>query len=376
MSRHRPPALPEQIVYVGPSRTDWRPEEVPGLRRELVEHFAPDGPGVTYFRNCIIGGMQPLRPRHLALGPAAAWLAARERAAMSDAVLRYVDHDLCDLVEAAAPAMPLFAPHPSDLPGPSGFVVFARPIADLPPRDVDHVFDRLAHLDPRMGEDPVTRAVAHAAEGFGTQIIAASWGPVQALDLDRQAVGRWPAGGLWMSFYAGTRVQDGSAPITIDEELAFAWRPDGAPADRYKLPDVAGRAPGWTRLVFAAFILSKQQDVTASDTLRTGRPERRRTARAGLPERDVVVVRLRVRPPAAGAPRPAGTGRGPLTERVPVGGYWRNQWYPTLDDHRPKWVKGHFRGPKDAPIRSYDRVTILDARRHADDTTPADIPKH
>ena len=42
-----------------------------------------------------------------------------------------------------------------------------------------------------------------------------------------------------------------------------------------------------------------------------------------------------------------------------VRGHWRNQWYPSRNDHRPIWIDPHFAGPEDKPLLGGERVNVL-----------------
>jgi hypothetical protein len=44
-----------------------------------------------------------------------------------------------------------------------------------------------------------------------------------------------------------------------------------------------------------------------------------------------------------------------------VGGHWRNQWYPSIDDHRQIWINPYIKGPDDKPF--VPRDTVWDFRR-------------
>jgi hypothetical protein len=35
-----------------------------------------------------------------------------------------------------------------------------------------------------------------------------------------------------------------------------------------------------------------------------------------------------------------------------VRGHWRQQWYPSLGRHQPKWITPHVKGPSDAPLKT------------------------
>jgi hypothetical protein len=313
--------------------------DVAGLRRELADWYGgPQGRQMYY--NAIVMGHQALRPAGTP-ERAAAELAATETRRLREANLWYVDQDLCALLNAAHPSMPPFAPRPQDLPAQVGFVVFAEPIA-IYPASVAHstdLTDAMADTFPDGGDS--FRAISDKLAQDHPEIIAVSWGPVDNP--------HWSAGGLWMSFYAASqdigeiltdpaearRARAMLPPLTVDNEAALAWRPDGTPVDGYQLSvnmHTSGTI-GWARLVFAAFQLAAQANLADTDPLATPRPERRRTDRAGLPPRDVRIIRLRRGiAQAAGDTSEPGTGRD-WRHRWIVRGHWRNQWYPS--PHRP-----------------------------------------
>jgi hypothetical protein len=39
-----------------------------------------------------------------------------------------------------------------------------------------------------------------------------------------------------------------------------------------------------------------------------------------------------------------------------VRGHWRQQWYPSIQDHRPVWIAPHRKGPEDAPMLGGEKV--------------------
>ena len=91
-----------------------------------------------------------------------------------------------------------------------------------------------------------------------------------------------------------------------------------------------------------------QQQVTVHEGNRLPRPERRRAERTGL-QSDVVVVRLR----HAKLEPEHGSGEPNEVEwscRWMVKGHWRNQYYPSIKDHRQVWINSHVKGPEDAPL--------------------------
>lgn len=334
--------------------------DVPALRRDLADWYGgPQGP--LFYLTAIQHGHQPIRPPGPPAG-VARQLAATETGRLREGDLWYIDEDLCALVAAAHPSMPAFVPRPEDLPSRVGFVVFAEPIAMYPGEDSrnDAAVATEARGDRRVLE------VADRLYQQDVQIVAASWGPISGLS--------WPAGGLWMSFYAPSslgnvvdaetarRARAVAPPLSVDNEAMVAWRPEGAPADTYLLHGQQGEGQTtlhWARLLFATFQLAAQANLAETEETRTPRPERRRTERAGLPARDVRIARLRrgVTGAAAGG---AGGGRE-WRHRWIVRGHWRQQWYPSLGDHRPRWIHPYPKGPEGAPLLGGDKVTVVGA---------------
>ncbi|GAI71048.1 unnamed protein product [marine sediment metagenome] len=39
-----------------------------------------------------------------------------------------------------------------------------------------------------------------------------------------------------------------------------------------------------------------------------------------------------------------------------VGGHWRNQWYPSKHEYRPKYIASYIKGPEDKPLRNPGRL--------------------
>jgi hypothetical protein len=46
--------------------------------------------------------------------------------------------------------------------------------------------------------------------------------------------------------------------------------------------------------------------------------------------------------------------------RWTVRGHWRNQWYPSRQEHRPVWINAHVKGPDSAPLHTGQTVHLLD----------------
>ena len=142
------------------------------------------------------------------------------------------------------------------------------------------------------------------------------------------------------------------------------------------------RLPGvslfhWTKLPYGADITHEPEDnllpiVVAfwrfvgetwidSRHMDPGRPARKRNARAGRPEAEIRVIRLRKAEHARTRRAPDEEPDEPLwSHRWIVEGHWRNQWYPSMQAHRPKWIPRHVKGPDHLPLIVKDTVFSVD----------------
>jgi hypothetical protein len=346
--------------------------DVPGLRHQLVDYYSGPG-GCNYFARALALDRQPMRPPGHDLEVAARQLTDAELGRVRDGDLWYVDEDLCDLIDAAFPTMPAFAPEPQDLPSQAAFAVFARPIA-VRDSSNDYGLGELTAAMTEHGNADLRRMAATNLESV-TKIVAVSWGPSPSWYQPPV----WTRGGVWLSFYSDNtefraglpahiraKVAGSLPDLTVDNEAGVGWRPDGAPAADYSFPEPdpdpdGGTTIDWARLVFATFQLAAQTNLSDIAVRRPGRAERRRAERAGLEERDVHVVKLRASLTAERDSEPGAEGTREWRHRWVVRGHWRNQWYPSKDDHRPKWIAPYLKGPTDAPLLGGERVNTATA---------------
>jgi hypothetical protein len=370
--------------------------DVPMWRRELTDWYASNG--ADYYEQMIRFGRQQIRPP----GPpeqVARFLAEQEMGRLRDADLWFIETDTCELVNASHETMPPFAPVPSDLPSQRGFALFAEPVMLRDPIEetgVEQVIEHLSLMDAdqspatvieamagQMGKDPQDQErirrwlgglcgvdlheVSEKIRSERIEILGVSWSPWSPRMLANDSM--FPSGGVWMSFYSASNLDRAiSDPqllarcrtivpkLIVDNEAVVPWYPGEGENEAFLLPMSAETTYGWARLVFATFRLGAQRGLCEQAKHRTERPERRRTARAQLPERDVMVLRLRR---SEHDPQvQVGVGRE-YTCRWPVRGHWRQQWYPSVQDHRPIWINQHIKGPDDAPLRGGERVTMI-----------------
>lgn len=393
--------------------------DVPAIRRTTLEWLANSGP--SFYELMIELGKQPIRPS----GPnryVAEILASAEAFRIRNADLWFFEPDLCELLSASHQSMPSFIPTPMDLPSQTGFAMFANPMTVRPgvspdalnnavlsrlAGNMDHsqemiIYNLVTDVVKASGEDVdvaldnLSTAIINARPGCQradlvrelraayevdritpetitseqVEIYGVSWSPMAPMPMGR-GEGAGSAGGTWFSFYSRTRfdlidpalVQKTRMVMPeylVDNEAVVPWQPPGADPTSYALPSTGATTWGWARLVFAAFRLAAQTGLVEQETMRTPRAERRRTERQGLPERDVRVARIR-RTTASGDP---GTSAGrEYLHRWVVRGHWRNQWYRSVEAHRPIWISPHVKGPDDAPLIGGERVTTIGVPR-------------
>ncbi len=114
----------------------------------------------------------------------------------------------------------------------------------------------------------------------------------------------------------------------------------------------------WGLAVFAAAMLFLHQGLAvAGPPERVDRHARKRVERAGWrPEPVVRVIRLRrvhTTPHDQHEPEDVAWAC-----RWVVRGHWRQQWFPSVQAHRPLWIAPHVKGPEDKPMKA-PRSTVF-----------------
>jgi hypothetical protein len=300
-------------------------------------------------------------------------LTAIQLEALRSAEPVYVSEDVTTLIDKARETFQPEKLLPGDVFCPRGFMVFPRPILidDMPPTP-HNPFRATPHPDLGHGYIPV-RAI--------------SWMPLHNEDLS--------AGSYWISYYVAVDdefdladrwgvpsrfdMDDKTlAPLTGDElearraharhlmplSLVHMWqwswgegwgewddpeRYDVMPDDSYE--QMRERAKQQLALIQVTWRLAAQLVTTVE------RPIRqlwRDANRKGIKHKDVTVIRLRRS--REGYVPPEGDGEGHLTYQFVVRGHWRNQWYPSLKDHRQVWIAPYVKGPEGTELRLTERA--------------------
>jgi hypothetical protein len=200
----------------------------------------------------------------------------------------YVASEISELLEVAAPSLPLTDWMTSDLLVPEGFALFANPL-------------RLE----REGEEVAVGALSWLLIDDPPEVLAISYQ-------------RSPGGDLW--------------PITV------AYVPFDDP-DRHGVPE-------WELRRLQTLWRLMNQRILVAEKTPTDRAARRRAKWREI--RTLIVVTLR-RAKRRGD-EAVDHGGVDWTHRWLVGGHWRNQWYPSRQRHEPRWIGTYVKGPEGKPF--------------------------
>lgn len=375
-----------------------RPQDVALNRRQQIQWL--EERGQSFFEHTIQIGTQSLYPQAGVRGEridiSASTLVEEERRRLSNAKMWYIDKNTCELVSTAYGNMPPFQPQRHDLPSRNGFVVFDQPImAKELEIDRTNFYDEVIQILLKdlgitledlgikteeetknltylmvnhtetatnlMGLDQETRAYVHNYIDRAKKIDNLDDGIIQigGMSWGDHTLGKH-CDGTWITFYALTALTNRTGTQTIDfcnitrlqliieGELFIDWM-DG---------ERVGGGPesyDWFKMLLVTFRLASQKNLCSETVERTSRAERRRCKHDGFGCSDIRVVRLRHSQRSTGT---AGGGRE-YSCRWRVAGHWRQQWYPSVEDHRPIWIMDHIKGPEDKPFRGGDRVKIV-----------------
>lgn len=293
-----------------------QPAQIPEIRAQLRAWYSTDF-GKEHL--AYIGGTQPA--------------AARTRDALAGADLFYISEEMADLVTHAAPSMPDYVLTARDLPSPAGFMYSPRPLFEV-------------ELGPIMPEPAGIHAVA--------------WHPVTMTRVEDD--GRtmpWEAVELaclldrdMLPMPRGIAAQHprlcqftGTAAWPLNDDLSYEL--DELPEDR-DLSEM--RTP--LSMLKTAWILM-QQPIAAQETVQAIRASRRRIQRLGSEPSPVRVIKLRRASRSFGG---TGSPSREYQHQWIVRGHWRQQWYASVQDHRPVWIAPHLQGPEDAPLLGGEKV--------------------
>jgi hypothetical protein len=230
----------------------------------------------------------------------------------------YWDATTCELVTATALQMPPMTLRPEDLIVPFGFCWFARPL----PLAVPDGFPRsLPLVGYAWGEVP----------GRGVMLMPFSPSPKRHSGAPTQLT-------MW---------EYGHSFEQLAESVTNLARKDAHLKDR---EIQAVRRVEQMRYI-AACTVFMQQRILTQHTERADRSTRRRLDRAGWThDPEIKVIRLR----RASSSPSSESGHEPVewTCQWVVSGHWRQQFYPSTNEHRPVFVLPYIKGPEGLPLKA------------------------
>lgn len=114
--------------------------------------------------------------------------------------------------------------------------------------------------------------------------------------------------------------------------------------NKFNEDEISGIASLWSFL--QALWRISQQTVANIEREYPGRAQRRAAARMRMPGYITVIKLRRTRH----SYEHEGEEAVEWNHRWIVGGHWRNQWYPSLGEHRQVWINMYVKGPEDRPL--------------------------
>lgn len=305
--------------------------ELPELRHQLFTH--PEMPGI--FRDLYVAHCDVLTEYGGTVGSVEDYVGAAGYI-LRNAPLHYVDRRFSHLVGAAASSMPPSPLALHDLPTPCGLMYFSEPLLDGRSQKPAHW---IALWDSFDNEDRTARDIG----------LIVHW------MVDREA--KWVRSGLAEA--AQERRMNRDMEAWARRELFPQFCPSLVCQVRFgetyskDLADPPPGTPNWMlRYLLATWHIQRQR-LTTTRLVRPQRPAARRLTRAGdTSDHAVRVITLRsLDPQSTGA-----VASHEYHHQWIVRGHWRQQWYPTISDHRPVWIAPHLKGPDGAPLLGGERV--------------------
>ncbi|RKW71787.1 hypothetical protein [Galactobacter caseinivorans] len=253
----------------------------------------------------------------------AGFAADMERLALKRAKLFVLGSEATSNVMEASKTLAGGGFHLSDLPSESGMLALSSAI-------------------PQTSQDSETR-------GFFGGIRVITWFTARGIDTSDS---------LWLVMQGLDELPSGQEsyakvlPLVHNDEIAV--KIEGQPID---LVSADGAPRAIATVLLTAFLFMQQNELTTvkPTKVRVPHPKKPREQRTAL----VSVIDMRRYEPTPHTK--SGDPRRTTDHRWVVSGHWRNQWYPSRNVHRPKWIPGHIKGPEGAPLRHVEKVHALRA---------------
>ena len=305
MSRQPRPRRPKRV-----DEPRWSVDDALRVKADLVDWFrGRDGVKAAYLAYSWFYG--PVWPAELGERWSFAEQTAHDTAAsLADTPLIWCDPPMTDLIAAAADTYPPEPFYPHGVPAPDGMVIFAKPL-------------------------PIVWREAVSGAETQQRLAAISWG-----------TGESTRGRPVLSIVSWVR---GTGPFRYPAERLVVRYPglrllSQAVGEYGATPEDEGGPAGPNRILQTLVALCRTP-LVKDEHAHTSPASRQRATKAGVVDRPVRRIYLR-RPDIAdaelGAAREHRAGRPPRGHWVR--GHWKQQWFASLNEHRPMWITGYARG--------------------------------
>ena len=284
-----------------------------------------------------------------------------------ESTLYIADDDMVALMDVAAPTMPDQVLREDDLLSPHGFLWFADPLPDrsgtspaIPFAAIHWALLAPGHrlLERNRGEG---LPLDEGDTGYGVLIHAYS-DTIEAVRAQHAAQGRPDQpGGLAPG--APGLLPSASVMWMVGSPIGTAFGRTTEDLSERRGTPIVGNDTGFFQRALAAFWTLARQPLTTTTETAAARPDRRRSARAGIKNTDqpIQVLRLRHSTGTEKSTHTTSSGRT-VSVRFPVRGFWRNQYLPSTDSHRQQYIAPHWRGPETARVVGGERVFLAQGR--------------
>ena len=257
----------------------------------------------------------------------------------------FMSKEIVRVIEDAADGLPdVFSLLPDDTPTPTGFM-FIEGGMEVPKLGVTHAGERPWDAFA-WGHNQEPVGVTKPATSFRGEEVSTGRAGLAMMDFCTSDGGNlypvdvtaWP----WGMSLADKAVEasDGQMDITTE-------------AEHHEMVMVYERM---LRLYATAFMFMRQK-ILVPYRQATSRAERRRAKKEGRDPEDVFVIRLRAREAHVRAAESSQTTE--WARRWIVRGHWRNQWYPSLNMHQPKWIGPYIKGPDGKPLVEPEKMCAV-----------------
>lgn len=295
--------------------------------------------------------------KRFAFAPTAEALRGAVHESLTRAQVYWVADEMLQLLETAAKQMPPQPLRASDIPVSRGFVSYETPLELM---DAQGKWLKIAAsawivMEREKKDTSIEQPLLPIGEfshGYRDGIVYLHFGSFDAdFDLDEYAIDFIQDD---PELYERVRREyPGYSLLHFDY-----WRfGDTAGRDRDDLEpplDAAWHGAVLRRKMLAAFWTLSQQELAHTSEVRPPRPALKRFARATQKKREdiepITIVTLR-RMRNRSEEEHEGEGHPqPWSHRWIVSGHWRNQYYPSLGEHRYIWIHPYIKGPDDKPF--------------------------